>query len=173
VRGSHVLELHRHLLSLQTEDGAFWKALQARLEDDPYDSLSMGIAYQLIVEVFGSSATHALAEPMGTSLPADVRSWLRMYGARSFLSSPPGTKLGLLLDNLVRESKPAAKNTWSLPRLPPIAVRALPGESLATRSGRYWIQGRYIASRVCYHVVEEGRLAIERRRWRRMVRASG
>jgi hypothetical protein len=168
VRGSHLLELRRHFLSLNEADENFWQELRSRLQRVSHERLSIAVASQLLTKLFGDSSLDALDDCMYVSLPVSV--WLQMYGARSFLSSPPGTKLGSLLDELVRNethiTEPSARAMRSL-RLPPAVIRAVPGESLGTRGRRYWVQVRYVASRVLFHGREAARLTVEQRRWHR------
>jgi hypothetical protein len=50
-------------------------------------------------------------------------------------------------------------------RLPPIVIRGSSDETLSNRIARYRVQGRFIASRLRFHIVEGLRYAVESYRW--------
>jgi hypothetical protein len=172
VRGSHIIEFYRHITSLY-RDTSSCANVDARSDSDSYEMLSMNIALQLLSEIFGDCDADLSRQLMSPSISTEIRLWLRLYGKLSFLSAPPGTKFGLLLDEAVRHQVQISKlpaqrvRWWS--SFPPAVIRATPLESVATRCRRYGVQMRFLSSRFRFHVIEGARLAVERRRWKRLI----
>jgi Uncharacterised nucleotidyltransferase len=171
LRASHLLEFYRHVLALY-EDADFWNELRARAQEDRRACYGIGVATYLAASVLGNFAPPALTSWTVDQLPAPIRLWLDLYGRRSVLQLPPGTKLHLLLRQELEVAGLAPHKTTEatlLPsRFPPAVIQATHGESSSMRLARYRVQMRFLASRLRFHVIEGFRFGMESRRWRRV-----
>ena len=170
-RASHLLEFYRHVLTWR-DDKEFWYDLRRQAVNDRKARFAIGTVTYLITSVWGDFAPEALTTWTVDSLPSGVRLWVDRYGRSGALNRPPGTKIYLLLQKELDAEGVSAKKTVKtslLPtQLPPPVIRALPGESLPRRLGRYRVQLRFFASRMRFHVVEGIRFALESYRWRQL-----
>ncbi len=169
-RASHLLEFYRHMLT-RRDDDVFWRELRVRAEGDRKTCLGIGVVTYLIASIMGNFAPEALTSWTVDVLPSPARLWVDLYGRRTALGKPPGTKLYLLLQKEletagVSASRPATKSLWPS-RLPPAVIRAAEDETLSTTIARYRIQVRFISSRLRFHIVEGLRYTAEAYRWRR------
>jgi hypothetical protein len=169
-RTAHLLEFYRHVLA-RREDDIFWCELRARAKDDRAACLGLGVVTYLITSVMGNFAPKALTEWTVEVLPPSMRLWVDLYGHRTVFGKHPGTKLYLLLQRELEAAgvltkRPVKKPLWPS-RLPPTVIRPSANETLSTRIARYRVQARFIFSRLCFHLVEGVRYAIESYRWRR------
>ena len=171
-RTALLLEFRRHIL-FHRDDVAFWETLEQLTGENPPSALRLGVVILLIEQVMGDFAPHTLTRWTIDPLPASVRLWIQMYGHRAVLGSFPGSKLYLLLQRELETQGIRAKRSVRqslIPLcLPPPIIRALPGEHLSIRLGRYRMQLRVILSRFRFHFVEGVRFAWESRRWRRQL----
>lgn len=172
-RAAHLLEFRRHIL-FHRDDQAFWQALEQLTSDSTQSALRLGTVTQLIAQVMGEFAPERLTRWTVDPLPASVRLWIQTYGRRASLGSFPGSKLYLLLQRELESQGVRAKRSirQSLVPLglPPPIIRALPGEHLSIRLGRYRMQLGLILSRLRFHLVEGVRFAWESVRWRRQLK---
>jgi hypothetical protein len=168
-RTAHLLEFRRHVLAWRNNE-AFWHELRATASNNPRAFLSLGLVTLLTASAMDDFAPEALTSWTVARLPASVRLWVEIYGSRSVFESFPGSKLYLLLQKeLAFEGVPPKRSLGQalLPRrLPPPVTRASANESLHARFRRYGVQLRLIRFRLCFHIVEGIRYALESRRWR-------
>jgi hypothetical protein len=169
-RTAHLLEFYRHVLA-QREDDVFWRELRVRAEDNRRTCLGIGVVTYLITSIMGNFAPEALTVWTVEVLPPSARLWVDLYGRHAVFGKHPGTKLYLLLQKELEAAgvsaiRPAKKSLWPA-RLPPSVIRPSIDETLSTRIARYRVQTRFIFSRLCFHLVEGLRYAIESYRWRR------
>jgi hypothetical protein len=169
-RTAHLLEFYRHVLA-KREDDVFWRDLRARAEDNRRTCLGIGVVTYLITSIMGNFAPEALTAWTVDLLPPSVSLWVDLYGRRTVFGKHPGTKLYLLLLRElevvdVSTIRPVKKSLWPS-RLPPTVIRASADETLSTCIARYRVQARFIFSRLCFHIAEGLRYAIESYRWRR------
>ena len=169
-RTAHLLEFYRHVLA-QREDDVFWRELRASAEDSPRTCLGIGVVTYLITSIMGDFAPEALTAWTVEVLPPSARLWVDLYGRRTIFGKHPGTKLYLLLQRElealgVSTIRPIKKSLWPS-RLPPTVIRPSADETLSTRIARYRVQARFIFSRLCFHIAEGLRYAVESYRWRR------
>lgn len=170
-RGSQFLEFYRHVLT-RRDDNIFWSELSDRARNDTRQSLGLALVTYVATLLFDDFTPVGLSSWTVDCLSPEVRLWAEIYGRRSALCTPPGTKLYLLLQRqLEREQRAPGRHSGSalMPwRPPPTVVSGIHGETLPTRLARYRVQLRFILSRARFHLIEGARLAIERRRWRRL-----
>ncbi len=170
-RAAHFLEFRRHVLS-RRDDEAFWKDLQSAAGNDSRAVTGLGVVTLLVTRVMGEFAPEALTSWTVDRLSRPMRLWVETYAHRIVLSSHPGSKLYLLLQNELelsglRGKRPIRRALLPL-RLPPSVVRAFPHEALSVKARRYAMQLELVLTRLCFHVVEGVRFAVESRRWRRI-----
>ena len=168
IRAAHLLEFYRHVLS-RRDDNVFWHELRLRVGNDRRTCLGLGVVTYLMTSIMGNFAPEALTAWTVQELPPAVRLWVELYGRRTTFGKHPGTKLYLLLQKELERAGVAGKRPVSnslLPfRLPPIVIRGSSDETLSIRIARYRVQGRFIASRLRFHIVEGLRYAVESYRW--------
>jgi Uncharacterised nucleotidyltransferase len=171
-RTAHLLEFRRHVLA-RYDDEAFWREVQLVAGGSRRAALGLGVVTYLIGSVMGEFAPEALTKWTVDTLPPTVRLWVDLYGRRTVYGKTPGSKLYLLLEQVLEsEGLPAKRSlkTVLLPsRLPPIVIRGYSDEKLSIRMARYRLQLRVILSRLYFHLVEGLRYASESHRWRQQV----
>lgn len=171
-RTAHLLEFYRHVLSRRNDD-AFWRQLRSAAENDRRAALGIGIVTDLLTTVMHGFAPEVLLDWTVDVLPASMQLWVKLYGGRSIFAEHPGTKLYLLLQEQIELAGVPARRpvgTSLLPRrLPPVVIRPLPRETLATRMARHYLQLCFILARARFHLVEGLRYVRESGRWRRQV----
>lgn len=168
-RAAHLLEFYRHVLARQYDD-RFWSELRVRAEGDRRACFGIGVVTDLMTSVMGDFAPKALLMWTVERLPASTRLWIELYGQRAVFSKDPGTKLYLLLQKELESAgvsgKRSMKKTLCPLHLPSSVVRAAADETFSTKIARQWVQGRFICSRLRFHLVEGLRYAVESYRWR-------
>jgi hypothetical protein len=170
-RAAHFLEFRRHVLA-RRDDEAFWKELQCAAGNDSRAVTGLGVVTLLVTRVMGEFAPEALTSWTVDCLSRPMRLWVEVYAHRLFLGSHPGSKLYLLLQSElelsgVQGKRPVRRALLPL-RLPPSVVRAFPHETWPVKARRYAMQLELVLTRLCFHVVEGVRFAVESRRWRRI-----
>jgi hypothetical protein len=157
-RAAHLVEFHRHIVARRHE-AAFWKEVQEKCADRPDMGLRLGVAILLASRMLDPFAPLALTV------------WIDTYGTKSVLSSFPGSKSYLLLEQeLATAGLPARRPVGEslLPRRLPPAMPAPAGETALESLTRRYRQLHYVLFRFRFHAVEGLRFAIELRRWQRM-----
>lgn len=169
-RLSWLLEYNRFVFAHQ-DDRELWNRVRQYAEAKRDAYLAIGLASYLSTCLFGGCAPAQLNSWTLDCLPANVRFWANRYGRRTVLSSLPGTKLYLLLENELT----GAEDDWRqirrrrllpLHRVPRITCPE-PNETLRSRVNRGLFQARFALFRARFHLVEGVRYLIEARRWKR------
>jgi len=173
LRTAHIWEFQNHV-RCRRHDTHFWNAVHNATLNDQNISMRLGIVLLLITEVLGEFAPNSLTEWTVSLVPAEARTWIKRYGHRSVLGKFPGNKRYLLLQRaLVDTGISARRPLWEtlLPtRLPPQIIRPLPNESASTRITRNWMQVKFIAHRLRFHLIAGFDYWWESRPWRRATR---
>jgi hypothetical protein len=172
-RGSQFLEFYRHVLT-RRDDSMFWSELSDRTCNDARQALGLALVTHVATLLFGDFAPETFTSWTINRLSPEVRLWAEIYGRRSALSMPPGTKLHLLLQRQLEREQLAPshhhRGSVLMPwKPPPTVISGTHGETLSTRLARYRIQLRFILSRISFHLIEGARLAVETRRWHRLL----
>jgi Uncharacterised nucleotidyltransferase len=169
-RAAYLVEFRRHVI-FRSGDQDFWADVERRASGDFQVCLKLGLVIGLITEVMGEFAPDSLKRWTIDKLPAEVRMWIEMYGARSVFECYPGTKLNLLLQDALQARGIHAGYTVCRSLVPvcmPLfEIKGFPGERVSTRLRRYNSRAALILSRLHFHFVEGIRFAWEFRRWRR------
>ncbi len=175
MRCSHMVELYRHLMA-RREDPAFWTQVEAMCVGTPRIAACVGIALQFVSQqIEPSCVPPAVRRWTVHRAPLAARLWVHRYGARVMTASFPGTKLHLLLaEAMAHEGVLAGQPMGAslLPRhLPPRIAIPPAGETFHQAVRREFDQGRFIVTRLRFHLCEGLRYLRERRRWHRLLRA--
>ena len=166
---SWLLEFRRHLEARQ-RDQDFWNAARAIAATTQNGDLAMAVALWLSDNLLGPLRAESIECWAADGLPAGVRAWLALYGERVLFSDATATKYYALLQKQVASSPSAARSARSIffpLHVPYRIMQPVANESMQDRRLRYSVEARNFFTRLRFHVVEGGRLAIERVRWRR------
>ncbi|WP_239461465.1 nucleotidyltransferase family protein [Occallatibacter savannae] len=169
-RASWVLEFWRHICGRRNDTG-FWGQVESLAMEQPGAAMAVGAAVLLASLIFGQCAPAELAGWSVDKLPAGVCLWIQLYGRRVLISGRPGSKLYLLLRKELNIGADAGRT--ELRRLlvplhwPPKITKAGLNESRFERTRRFWIQTRFAARRLHFHVSQGLVFAVESTRWQR------
>jgi hypothetical protein len=156
MRVAHLWEFRRHVLS-RLNDRDFWRLLRKTAVDDNSASLRLGVSLLVIAEVMGEFAPLELTEWTSSRVPGPARFWVKKFAHRAATASFPGSKRYLLLQESLEDAGVSPRRPRSeaiIPRrLPPMVIRPFPNETQAARLARNWIQLRFIAHRLSFHVI--------------------
>ena len=173
LRSAHVWEFRNAVLS-RRHDAAFWKAVRIAAIDNRSVAIRLGVVLLLITEALGESAPDSLTGWTVPLVPAAARMWIRRYGHRSVLGRFPGSKRYLLLQKALHDAgvTPRRHSVESLipTRLPPPIIRPLQNESSVTRILRNWMQFKFIAHRLRFHLIAGFDYWHESQLWAKIVR---
>jgi Uncharacterised nucleotidyltransferase len=170
-RASWVLEFRRHVEARRL-DGMFWIEVERIAAQEAQGEIALGVAVLLSELVFGKLGQVPAADRSIEKLPRKVRLWVESFGRRVLLADSPGNKLYLILRKELRsdpEQRGAIRRLVFPAHFPPPVTRGARGERWAARLMRYRIELRHILVRLCFHVVEGVKYAIELSRWQRRV----
>lgn len=178
-RLSLLIEFYRHVIFCRNDD-EFWKALHREAHENPQAVLGLGVVTLLITQIMGEFAPEALTHWTVDRLPRPARLWVATYGRRIVLGSFPGSKLYRLLKGELEAGASPAKQLLRHspnPSGPPAsATLDFPVETFSIRLVRFIRLMRYrmqfdlIPSRLRFYGIESLRLALETRRWRRIMK---
>lgn len=176
IRAAHMIEFRRHVIACRSDE-FLWSEVRSLAGEDPKMSWGLGIVTLLAERLTGTFAPRALTHWTVDRLPAAVRAWVDIYGARSVLARFPGSKLYLLAQSALECSgiprKRSIGHTLVPLRLPPPIVTPSSRSGLLARALCSCHQLSYILFRLRFHVVEGARYAWEAIRWRSRLHASG
>jgi hypothetical protein len=168
-RAAHLIEFRRHVIA-RYDDEVFWGKLQQRIATDQTACIRLGLVTYLIEHAMGPFAPQAFSRFTADRLPGNARLWVELYGLRSVLASPPGSKLYLLLENeLQTNGLPLKRSLWQalVPRrLPRPVGRPMIGESLLTCIERHRRQLLYMCVKLRFSILEGIRFLHESFLWR-------
>jgi hypothetical protein len=168
-RTAHLIEFRRHVIARYGDD-AFWAALEQQASSEPAAYLRLGAVILLTSHAMGQFAPEALTRWSVDRLPPGVGRWVDLYGRRTVLTSFPGSKLYLLLQEEMEAAGLPAKRPLRQAlfprRLPPAISHAVACEGIFARTRRYYRELHYIFFRLRFHLMEGLRFLIESILWR-------
>jgi hypothetical protein len=164
-RISWLLELQT-FVTVRSQDKKFWQDVHNRAATTPDGALAVGAAVMLATEAFGDFAPPELLGWSMEAVSRSLRLWLDRYGKTVLSSNFPGTKLYLLLDGELSNTRDMRKTILGklFPmHLPPrIGCRNSRGSVRANLS-QIW----FALFRLRFHIVEGSRFVIAAERWKR------
>ena len=168
-RASHVLEFHNHLAA-RKEGDPYWDELRSLYEGNTAMSAKLGVATLLTERVLGRASPPGYQSWTVDCLPTAARLWVEQYGDRATFADPPGSKLYLLLQEVLTPSGvPAERSALRalIPRRLPHIASGPPHEPLSDRLRRYRLKFRFICVRLSFHVIQGFRYMSESIAWSR------
>jgi hypothetical protein len=154
------------------DDEALWREIIAGIETTPEKKVGVGIASLIVSRAFGVSLPTELRSTVD-ELPEPVGLWVKRYQDDVVFQKHPGSKLYLLLqDVLLQESpgRPSGRRSRLIPsHLPPRISTARRSDGLRLRTQVLWAQTIFILGRLRFHVAEGLRYKIEAARWKKFV----
>jgi hypothetical protein len=170
-RISWLLEF-RTFVNGRMTDTKFWQDVRNQSATNAEGTLAVGVAVLLVTQAFGDFGPPELLGWSTEAVPTSVRLWLNRYGKTVLRSDFPGTKLYLLLDGEVSNSRNVRKiNVGKLfPLHRPARITYPDGRgSVRAILSEIW----FILFRLRFHVVEGSRYVIAAQQWKRMSRQWG
>jgi hypothetical protein len=157
---------HRH-------DDAFWQEVITAIKSAPEMKIGVGVATLITSRAFGIAAPAEFLDCTVKELPAQVRLWIDRYEDEVVFVECPGSKLYLLLRDVLAQGSPdwqEEKRRRLLPlRLPPTVVLAKQTDGVGMRIQAALFQVRFFWKRLRFHVSTGLRYKIEAARWKRFV----
>jgi hypothetical protein len=154
-------------------DAAFWQQTIAALEAEPRMKVGIGLASLITSRAFAVALDAGFRRATVDTLPAPARLWVDRYQDQVVFGEHPGSKLYLLLRDVLLEGEPGWKRERRrklLPlRLPPVQMRAGPGDGLRLRAQAAWARALFVWSRLRFHVTRGFSYKVEAVRWKRIV----
>jgi hypothetical protein len=154
------------------DDEAFWREIITRIETTPEKKVGVGIASRIVSRAFGVSLPTQLQSTVD-ELPERVSLWVERYQDEVVFQDHPGSKLYLLLQDVLlqeRLGRPTRRHKRLLPsHLPPQISPVRRSDGLRMRSRVLWAQARFVLKRLRFHVAEGLRYKIEAARWKKFV----
>jgi hypothetical protein len=168
VRIGWLLELDT-FLQTHAHDAAIWDQSQSRI--NPNSAASIGLALTLMNSLFGRVVPESLRWAT-QALPTAIVKWLELEGQSFLLSDFPGTKLHLLLQRELLSTDEwlglERKSLYPIKR-PPRVAYADAKATVPQRARAAKEQFRFVCGRIKFHLVENARYFVMKRRWHRTV----
>jgi hypothetical protein len=176
-RPSWLLEFRHHVMVRQGDAG-FWKEVAALASGHLDATVALGLCTLLATEIFGPFASPELDSWTVDALPFGVKLWAERYGRRAVLADVPGTKLYLLLDSALTQTRSAHQLRDRALRLLPLRwpariLRPPVHDTLRLRLHREIVQLQYILYRVRFHLKQGALYFLEARRWNKILKKGG
>jgi hypothetical protein len=151
-------------------DGRFWQEAIAAINHVPAKKTAVGAATLLTMRAFGIEPPADFVAHTVDALPSAVRSWFECYGDDVIYVEIPGTKLYLLLQDVLLSNHPDWQRLRRR-RLLPLHVPARHGAPPTDADPRLtaqlaWARIRFVAQRVRFHIVAGLRYKREASRWK-------
>jgi hypothetical protein len=173
-RPSWLLEYRNHVLARRSDE-LFWKEVRSRAAGNPKATTALGLATMLATDLFGPFSRPDFDSWTLDTLSLTVKLWLDNYGRRAVLADVPGTKLYLLLEDVLGWKPPARRRRALKSRLlplqgPPRILLPPPQDTIPLRVRREITQLRYFAYRLRFHLKQGALYLVEAARWRRLMK---
>ncbi len=152
---------------------AFWREVAAAVEAAPEMKTGVGVASLVTSRAFGVALPEQFAACTVNQIPAQVRLWVDRYEEELVLTEHPGSKLYLLLEDVLQQERTewqSQRRKRLLPsRLPPKIVVAARSSDVRMLWKTGLAQARFIGQRFWFHLTAGLRYKIEAARWKRFV----
>jgi len=171
-RASWVLE-YSSFINFHSRDEALWLDVQKRATSNPEISLAVGAATLLADQNFDMPHIPDILTRIARDLPPLVRLWIERYGDSVLFAPFPGTKLYLLLEEVLFSDENAqlyVKRKKLLPlHRPSRAVLRGAEERVFFNIKQLRSEIGYFLFRLWFHITQGLSYAVEAPRWKRMV----
>lgn len=154
-------------------DETFWQGIADDIADAPETKVGIGMASLIAGKAFGVSLPTRLQSCTVDELPERVGLWIDHYQDEVVFQEHPGSKLYLLLQDVLFQDRP----DWQSQRrkslfpayLPPKASLTTRSDGIKLRTKVALAQLRFILGRLYFHIAEGLRYKIEAARWKKFV----
>jgi hypothetical protein len=154
-------------------DVAFWDDAVELIGGVPQKRIGIGVASLIASRAFAAALPAKFLEATIERLPQRVRLWADCYQDEVVYAEHPGSKLYLLLQDVLWQERPELgiqRRRKLFPvHLPPRVAVAKQGSNLWMRLRASWAQARFTWERLRFHVASGVRYKIELARWKRLV----
>ena len=155
---------------------SLWQEVVASIDAAPETRIGVALASLVTSQTFGTIFPPQFAARTMDLLKPEVLMWVKHYRRDLVFTDHPGSKLYLLLQDVLLGDQPQWLETRRKRLLPlqlPPAVMLRPNNSLRMRWLTATTQLRYTAGRLLFHIREGARYKLEAARWRRFVTKTG
>ncbi len=151
----------------------FWQEAVSAIEATPEKKIGIGIASLIASRTFGVVPPARFAACTMDELPGRVRLWIDRYLDDVVFVEFPGSKLYLLLQDVL---SPDCAD-WKVQRRRKLIPSCLPSKTILTaQSNDIWLRTRMLFARICFiwmrlrfHLAEGLRYKVEAARWKKLV----
>ena len=153
----------------------FWRETVLAIEAAPQMRVGVGAVNLITSRAFGVALPACFSECTVNAMPGQVRLWLDRYGDDVVFAEHPGSKLYLLLRDVLLQDKPewrAERRKKLFPsRLPPTTMVTAQTDDTRLRVRMAWARICCVWNRLSFHVTKGLHYKVEAVRWKRMVDA--
>jgi hypothetical protein len=171
-RASWILE-YSNFINFHSREESLWLDVQRRARPSSEISLAVGVATLLADRNFDMPYIPNVLTQVVRDLPPLVRLWVERYGDSVLFASFPGTKLYLLLEEVLFSNENAegyVKRQKLLPlHRPPRVVLRGEEEKLLLKIKQLRSETGYFFFRLWFHTRQGFSYMVEARRWKRSV----
>jgi hypothetical protein len=155
------------------DDPPFWQETVAAIQTAPETRIGIGVASLIVSNAFGVAPPALFLACTVDKLPGRVRLWAGRYEDELVYVECPGSKLYLLLEDVLLEGQPnwpSQRHRKLLPsHLPPRSVAATGGGDIRLPSKTAAERVRFAWTRLRFHVTAGLRYKIEAVRWKKFI----
>jgi Uncharacterised nucleotidyltransferase len=155
------------------KDAAFWDATVRLIDATPQKRLGTGVASLIASRAFGAALPSQFLSATVDQLPRQVRLWADCYQDDIVYAEHPGSKLYLLLQDVLLQDLSdlrVRRRKRLLPaHRPPTVAATKRGDGLGDRVSAARAQLRFAWERLRFHLSSGLRYKIEAARWKRLV----
>jgi hypothetical protein len=153
------------------DDGDVWKKVESTLHATPEMPIGVAMASLITSRAFSVNLPAELTRTAG-AIPPQVRLWIDRYGQELVFAEHPGSKLYLLLNDVLLEGHPE----WPRQRLKRLLPRRPPQKVMVTKSASIRMslrlkagKMRFVLRRLWFHIAAGFSYKLEAARWRRFL----
>jgi hypothetical protein len=157
-------------------DEPFWHDTIAAIKAAPETQVGIGLATLVTSRTFGVTPPGQFLACTVDQIPKQVRLWIDRYEEEIVFVEHPGSKLYLLLKDVLMQDHPEWRTQRHRKLFP---ARLPPKHVLTSQSDPAWLRARvvharlrFIWKRFCFHVLAGLRYKIEAARWKKFVAGS-
>jgi hypothetical protein len=154
-------------------DEDFWRETVAAIEAAPERKVGIGLANLITRRAFGVEVPAGFRACTVDAVRGPLRLWVDRYQDEVVFTEHPGSKLYLLLRDVLLQGQPDWKDERRRKlfpsRLPPVTMPPARTEDVWLRARTAWARFCFVGSRLRFHVTEGLHYKVEAARWRRMV----